>query len=174
MKSRCILCSIVVILIFSSAGVRKAAALDKSPAIGEYAPPFVLRDIDGKRVSLSEHKGQVILLNFWASWCHACRSEMSSLNDLYKSLKDSGLEVFAVSVDSSEESLRSFVSGKKFSFPILFDKGGDTYFEQFGVIGLPVTFVIDRQGVLVDKIIGSTDWDSPEIRKRILGVLDRK
>jgi peroxiredoxin len=174
MKSRCVLCSIVVILIFSSAGVRKAAALDKSPEIGEYAPPFVLRDIDGKRVSLSEHKGEVILLNFWASWCHACKSEMSSMNNLYKSLKGRGLEVFAVSIDSSEKSLRSFVAGKGLSFPILFDKDGERYFEQFDVIGLPVTFVIDRQGILVDKIMGSTDWDSPEMRKRILGILDRK
>jgi peroxiredoxin len=174
MKSRCFLCSIVLIMVFSSAGARKAFAFDTAPEIGKYAPPFVLNDINGKRVTLAEHKGKVILLNFWATWCHACKSEMASMNNLYRSMKDKGLEVFAVSIDSSEESLRSFVAGKSLSFRIFFDKNGEGYFEQFGVIGLPVTFVIDRQGILVDKIMGSTDWDSPEMRTRILTILNRK
>lgn len=174
MKSRCFLCSIVLILIFSSAGSGKALALDEAPRIGEHAPPFVLRDINGSTVSLARHKGKVILLNFWATWCHACSAEMSSMNDLYNSLKDKGLEVFAVSIDSSEKSLKSYIAKKTISFPVLFDRNGEGYFEQFGVIGLPVTFVIDRQGVLVDKFLGTTDWDSPEIRSKILRVINAK
>lgn len=174
MKSRCFLCSIVLIMIFSSAGSRKALAIGAAPQIGEYAPLFVLRDINGKRVSLAEHRGKVVLLNFWATWCHACTSEMSSMNNLYRSLRDKGLEVLAVSIDSSEKSLKSFVEKKGISFPVLFDKDGDSYFEQFRVIGLPVTFVIDRRGVLVDKVRGGTDWDSPEMRNKILDILNRK
>jgi cytochrome c biogenesis protein CcmG/thiol:disulfide interchange protein DsbE len=161
-------------MIFSSVGARKAMAFGSAPEIGQNAPPFVLNDIAGKRVSLADQRGKVILLNFWATWCHACKSEMSSMNDLYRSFKDRGLEVFAVSIDSSENSPRSFVEGKGLSFPVLFDKDGEGYFEQFGVIGIPVTFVIDRQGILVDKIMGSTDWDSAEIRNRILGILNQR
>jgi peroxiredoxin len=174
MKSRCFLCSIVLIMIFSSAGARKAFALHTAPEIGQYAPPFVLNDINGEKTSLAEQRGKVVLLNFWASWCHACKSEMSSMNNLYRSMRGKGLEVFAVSIDSSEQSLRSFVAGKSLSFRVILDKNGEGYFEQFGVIGLPVTFVIDRRGILVDKIMGSTDWDSPEMRNRILAILNRR
>lgn len=174
MKSRCLLCSIVLIMIFSSVGTRKALALKEAPRIGGYAPLFVLRDVNGKTVTLAQYKGKVILLNFWASWCHACKSEMSSMNDLYRSYKDKGLEVFAVSIDNSERSLKSFLSKEAVSFPVLFDKNGEGYFEQFGVIGLPATFVIDRRGILVDKFLGSTDWDSPSVRKRILSVLNQR
>lgn len=161
-------------MIFSSVGTRKALALKEAPRIGGYAPLFVLRDVNGKTVTLAQYKGKVILLNFWASWCHACKSEMSSMNDLYRSYKDKGLEVFAVSIDNSERSLKSFLSKEAVSFPVLFDKNGEGYFEQFGVIGLPATFVIDRRGILVDKFLGSTDWDSPSVRKRILSVLNQR
>lgn len=174
MKSRCFLCSIVLVMIFSGAGAGRALALDAAPEIGQYAPPFALRDMNGRKVSLTERKGKVVLLNFWATWCHACKSEMSSMNNLYRTFRDKGLEVFAVSIDNSEDAPRSFVAREGFSFPVLFDKNGENYFEQFGVIGLPVTFIIDRQGILVDKIMGSTDWDSPEIRSRILGILNRR
>jgi peroxiredoxin len=174
MKSRCFLCSIVLIMIFSSAGARKAIAFDTAPEIGKYAPPLLLSDINGKKVTLAEIRGKVILLNFWATWCHACKSEMDSMNNLYRTMKDKGLEVFAVSIDGSEQSLRSFVAERSLSFRVFFDKNGDSYFEQFGVIGLPVTFVIDRHGILVDRIMGSTDWDSPEMRTRILTLLNRR
>lgn len=174
MTSRCFLCSILLIVIFSGAGIRKAAALDTGPEIGKYAPPFELRDINGKIVSLAGQRGKVVLLNFWATWCHACRSELPSMNNLYKSLKSKGLQVLAVSVDNSENSLRSFVAREGLSFPVLFDRNGDSYFEQFGIIGLPVTFIIDRSGILVEKVMGSTDWESPEMRNRILSILDRR
>lgn len=161
-------------MIFSGVGARDALALDAAPGIGQYAPPFILSDINGKRVSLVQHRGKVVLLNFWATWCHACKAEMSSMNKLYSAFKDKGLEVFAVSIDSSEKSPRSFAAREELSFPVLFDKDGENYFEQFGVIGLPVTFLIDRRGILVDRIMGSTDWDSPEIRSKILGILNQE
>lgn len=174
MKSRCFLCSFVLILIFSSAGSGRALALDAAPQIGEHAPPFVLRDINGTTVSMAQDKGRVILLNFWASWCHACSAEMSSMNHLYNSLKNKGLEVFAISIDSSDKSLKSYVAKRAISFPVLFDRNGEGYFEQFGLIGLPATFLIDRRGIIVDKFLGTTDWDSPEIRSKILGLINSK
>ena len=161
-------------IVFSGAGSGLALASDKTPQLGDHVPQFVLNDINGKAVSLAKYSGKVILLNFWASWCHACKSEMSSMNDLYRSLNSKGLEVVAVSVDSSEDSLKSFLSGRAIAFPILFDKNGEGYFQQFHVFGLPATFLINRKGILVDKFMGSTDWDSPGVRNKILGILKQQ
>lgn len=136
------------------------------------APVFELRDLEGKRVSLNDFKGRVILLNFWATWCVPCRAEMPSLENLYRSFKGRGLVVIGVSVDNSTKAVKSFVREKGITFPILLDENKEVSFDDYGVIGLPVTFLIDRKGNIVEKFFGERQWDSDEIKERIRELLE--
>lgn len=142
------------------------------PDEGKVAPIFELRDLDGKKVSLSEFRGKVVLLNFWATWCAPCRAEMPSFENLYRNFKGKGLVVIGVSVDNSDRTVKSFVREKGITFPILLDEKKEVSFDDYGVIGLPVTFLIDRKGNIVEKFFGERQWDSEEIKERIKRLLE--
>jgi len=128
-------------------------------------------DLHGKAVSLSDYRGKVILLNFWATWCGPCRVEMPAMEALYRSMQSRGLEIIAVSVDQEGTAVtRPFQENLGLSFPILHDQDyqvGLTY----GARTLPMTFAIDRQGVIRQLVFGSRDWNSPEARRGIAQVL---
>lgn len=135
------------------------------------APDFTLNDINGEKVNLSEFRGKVVLLNFWATWCGPCRAEMPSLNNLYNEFKDKGLVVLAVSVDTSEKPVRSFIKDLKLSFPVLMDKNKAVSFDEYGVFGLPTTFLINKNGMITEKIMGEREWDSPQMKEKISRLL---
>lgn len=163
---------ISIFLVFSLIpGIRTAGSADAVTEAGKYAPLFELKDLDGKKTALSQYRGKVVLLNFWATWCSPCRSEMPSLTDLYSDFKDRGFVVLAVSVDTSERSVKSFVSAEKIGFPVLVDKDKDVYFDQYGIVGIPVSFLIDRNGLIAEKFVGERQWNSPEMKNKILRLL---
>lgn len=149
----------------------RAVANQGRPSIGSPAPDFRLMDIDGKSVSLSDYQGKVVLLNFWATWCGPCRIEMPAMEALYRSMQPKGLEILAVSVDQQGTAVtRPFQEAMGLSFPILHDQDyqvGLTY----GARTLPMTFAIDRRGVIRQLVFGARDWNSPEGRKGIAEVL---
>ncbi len=155
---------ILLLFVFSS-GYRAYAAQ------GTAAPDFTLSDINGRKVTLSEFRGKVVLLNFWATWCGPCRAEMPALNNLYLDLKGKGLVVLAVSVDPSDKPVRSFVSEKKLGFPVLLDKEKEVYFDSYAVVGLPAAFLIDKKGMVVEKIMGEQEWDSAQMKEKIIKLL---
>lgn len=130
------------------------------------APDFTLRDVNGRTVSLSSLKGKVILVNFWATWCPPCKAEMPSMNKLYNSLKVRGLEIIAVSSDSSLSSIKDFLAKNRVDFLVLHDEK-KTVTLQYKVFSLPTTFLIDRNGLIVEKYYGEYDWTDPEVRSRI-------
>jgi peroxiredoxin len=138
------------------------------------APDFTLNDINGKKVNLSEFRGKVVVLNFWATWCGPCRAEMPSLNNLYNEYKDKGLVVLAVSMDTSEKPVKSFVKELKLAFPVLMDKDKAVSFDEYAVLGLPTTFLIDKNGGVIEKIMGEKEWDSPQMKEKILKLLGGK
>lgn len=141
------------------------------PSKGSPAPDFRLMDMHGKAVSLSDFQGKVVLLNFWATWCGPCRVEMPAMEALYRSMQSKGLEIVAVSVDQQGTAVtRPFQEAMGLSFPILHDQDyevGLTY----GARTLPMTFAIDRQGIIRQVVFGSRDWNSPEARRGIAEVL---
>ena len=145
-------------------------AFAKTP--GSLAPDFTLPDLDGKNVTLSKFRGKVVLLNFWNTWCGPCRAEMPSLNNLYLELKDKGLVVLSISIDTSEEPVRAFISERKLVFPVLMDKKQKVYSKKYFLYGLPVTFLIDKKGIIVEKFIGERDWSSQEMKEKIARLLD--
>ena len=135
--------------------------------VGDEAPNFMLRDLAGNVMSLSQLRGKVVLLNFWATWCGPCRVEMPAMEQLYRTLPRGEFEILAVSTDSQGAAVtRPFQKQMGFTFPILHDseyRVGLAY----GARTIPITFMVDRHGVVRQKIFGARDWDSPEARDLI-------
>jgi peroxiredoxin len=130
---------------------------------GFKVPSFTFPDINGKEVSLSDQRGKVILVNVWATWCPPCRREMPSMQRLYEKFKGKNFEILAVSIDSEgREAVEPFMRKMNLTFPALLDPG-ETIRSLYGITGVPESFIIDQQGILVEKIIGPVNWATPEV-----------
>lgn len=141
--------------------------------VGKRAPDFSLKDINDRTVSLSYLKGSVVLINFWATWCPPCRYEMSSLNKLYKEYKSRGFVVVAVSKDRSVTYVKDYLSKNPVDLVILMDFDNKLS-RQFRVFSLPMSFLLDKNGVIIEMFLGEEEWDSPKIKNKIkaaLGIL---
>jgi thiol-disulfide isomerase/thioredoxin len=125
---------------------------------------FTLSLLDGVNTSLFANKGKVVILNFWATWCPPCREEMPSMEILYKRFKNNGLEILAVDGGEDDDTVRQFIRNSNYTFPVLIDKNGMVNYV-YGIQAIPTSFIIDREGKILIRIIGSIKWDSPEIIK---------
>ncbi len=127
--------------------------------VGNSAPDFELPDLEETTVRLSDYRGKVVFLNFWATWCQPCREEMPSMEVLYKQFKRDGLVVLAVSIDrvTTAQEIPPFVKSMNLTFPVLVDSWGQTD-KRYKLMGVPETYIIDQQGVLREKVIGPRDW----------------
>lgn len=134
---------------------------------GEPAPNFQLRDMNGRVVALSDLRGKVVLLNFWATWCGPCRVEMPAMERLYRAYDRKDFEILAVSTDAQGVAVtRPFQQENKLTFPILHDadfRVGLSY----GARTLPMTFMVDREGIVRQHIFGARDWEAPEAHQLI-------
>ena len=148
-------------------------ANDIRPDEGHFAPDFVLRTLDGKTVQLSEFRGKkVVLINFWATWCPPCRLEMPTMQQIYSEYKVKGFEILAVNIEpDAKQAIRDFVKELRLTFPIALDPDMKVA-RKFRVIGLPVSVLIDRQGIVRAKEIGYHDWTDKASRKRVEGLLN--
>lgn len=126
--------------------------------VGQPAPDISLMDMQGNQVSLSQFKGKVVILNFWATWCPPCREEMPSMEKLHRDFGEKGLVILAVNVEENgRQAVEAFLKKTPYTFPILFD-GDKTAQNTYGVFRFPESFIIDRNGNVVEKIIGARDW----------------
>ena len=117
------------------------------PAVGQPAADFALRSLGTANVRLSEHRGEVVLLNFWATWCGPCRQEMPLLNDLYVKYQRAGLTLLGVNIDAPAAQAAEMVRALKVSYPILIDDR-QSVGRLYAVGSMPLTVLIDRQGVV--------------------------
>jgi thiol-disulfide isomerase/thioredoxin len=113
-------------------------------------------------VQLSNLKGNIVFLNFWATWCPPCRAEMPSMQALYERFGDKGLEFIAVDIMEKETDILEFLDSYKLSFPILLDSYGNVA-NKYGISAIPATFIIGRDGNIIAKVAGARKWDTPEM-----------
>ncbi len=130
------------------------------------APDFTIETLQGDEVSLSDYRGEVVLLNLWATWCPPCREEMPSMQSVYDQLKDRGFTILAVAAPSPPretfEKIENYIADEKYTFPVLIDmehKVNGIY----GTGSIPTSWVVDTEGNLVARLVGATDWESESI-----------
>ncbi len=131
----------------------------KVATVGEAAPDFTLVDRKGKRWTLSQLKGQVVFVNFWATWCPPCRQEMPSMQKLHQWLPKDKFKMLAILNRDDPALADSFAAKLGITMPILDDQA-NLVGPKYGLTGLPETFIIDKQGILRQKFIGPYEWDS--------------
>lgn len=140
-------------------------------ARGSSAPAFDLPVLgETGRLSLADHRGRVVLLNFWATWCKPCEDEMPAMERLYRSLGSEPFEVLAVSVDEDLAELASFRERLGLSFPILMDPRQQVT-RRYQTTGFPESLLIDRSGRVAERYVGPRDWDAAPYRARIRRLL---
>lgn len=123
------------------------------PAVGTSAEDFRLVDLEGKQQSLSQHRGKVVLVNFWATWCKPCTTEMPAMQITYDKLREKGFVVLAINELEDEAKVREHIKQYGHTFPVLMDRDNKVA-NQFGVFGLPVSVFIDEKGVVQEYIKG--------------------
>jgi peroxiredoxin len=134
----------------------------KSADVGDIAPDFQLEDAAGNQVSLADLRGKVVLVNFWATWCPPCREEMPSMEKLYAAMSGEDFVMLAVNIEENgRDTVPAFLEKAPHTFPILYDDQGVVQ-QLYGVYRFPESFVIRKDGVIDDKVIGAIDWAHPE------------
>jgi peroxiredoxin len=130
------------------------------------ASEFVLKDIDGKEYRLSQFRGKVVIVNFWATWCPPCREEMPSMDRAYEKLKKSGILILAINIGEDEDAIFKFTADYPVNFPLLMDQDSRVI-NQWPVTALPTTYVVDPKGHIVYRAIGSREWDDEVLLKKL-------
>jgi cytochrome c biogenesis protein CcmG, thiol:disulfide interchange protein DsbE len=129
--------------------------------IGKVAPDFTVRDVQ-RSVTLSQLKGQIVVLNFWATWCPPCIEEMPSLVEMQQKMKDKGITVLAVSVDADGNAYQQFLRDHNVNLLSIRDADQKSN-ELYGTFKFPETYIIDRNGIVRRKFIGAVDWTEPDV-----------
>jgi len=139
-----------------------AAAKELKPWSGGRTPPLLLRDIDGKSHNLADYRGQVVLVNFWATWCEPCRDEMPAIQRLSNKLAGKPFVVLAVNLDEPESRIRNFLSKMPLDFPILVDQE-KAVTKAWKVRVLPMSFIVGRDGRIRYSLTGELAWDHDSV-----------
>ncbi len=147
------------------AGLAREAGME-TYAVALKAPNFELRGLDGEARAKRDYRGRVVLLNFWGSWCPPCREEFPSLERLHEALGGRDFTVLAIAVADTGDAVAGFLAGRRPAFDILLDedrKAADAYH----AAGVPVTYLLDRQGRLLAGKTGPQQWDGPQMQSLI-------
>ena len=137
------------------------------------APDFTVKDLNGNPVSLSDFRGRPVLFNLWATWCPPCREEMPSMEKLYTKLKDEGFVILAASSTLSNDKLadvQSYAKKNNFSFHVLFDAEEAIDYSYF-TGSIPTSYIIDKDGMMVARLVGGIDWSTPQMETAIRELL---
>ena len=149
---------LIPVVVFSSVLLPGCAspgqAMEYGPEVGKLAPDFTLKKLDGQEVSLSDFRGEPVLLNFWASWCGPCRLEMPFLQEIYEEWSGEGLVLLAVNLQERQGTVEEFIEGAGYTFPVLLAPSNKVPLS-YNIRGIPATFFIDADGVIRDIKIGA-------------------
>ncbi|MBI5640123.1 MAG: TlpA family protein disulfide reductase [Nitrospirae bacterium] len=163
MKNKWLLIVLSVTLACLMTACQKAG--DKEIAIGVKAPVFDVTDArTNKRISTADFKEKVIFLNFWASWCQPCKEEMPSIEALFREMAfDDSFVMITVLYNDSPQDALGYMNANGYTFPLHTDKDNESS-RKFGVTGVPETYIIDKKGIIKNRVIGAADWNSEEMK----------
>jgi peroxiredoxin len=147
-----------------------ADAVDLKPWTGGPPPAFALKSLDGTSHRLSDYRGKVVLINFWATWCAPCRDEMPSIQELSDKLKGKPFVVLAINLDEPESRVRKFLTQMKVDFPILLDPGREVA-RQWDARILPASFIIGPDGRIRYSLVGELNWGHDIVVSRVSELL---
>lgn len=137
------------------------------------APDFTLVNPDGKKVSLKDFRGKVVFLNFWATWCKYCGDEMPSMQRLYQEFRGKGFEIVGVNVKDKRPDALAFAKKLRVTYPIVLDPEGEVGL-LYGAFGMPLSYLIDRNGTVLARLFGPADWYSPGARALIKTLVEQE
>ena len=161
---------IVIVLMLVGGSIYMSTASSSRPAyepvknvhVGDVAPSFQLEDTKGNKVSLEDLRGKVVLVNFWATWCPPCRAEMPSMEKLYEAMAGDDFVMLAINAEENGRNVvPDFLKKTPHNVTILYDDQGVVQ-HLYGVYKFPESFVIRKDGIIDDKVIGALDWAHPE------------
>jgi peroxiredoxin len=138
---------------------------------GSTAPDFVLKSMTGENLRLSEYRGRVVLLAFWASWCGECRSQLEGLGSLYERYSSAGLELLAVSLDTRRSQVEDAMQAAHVAYPVVHDAGGEVG-QMYDVSSMPLVVLIDREGVVRDVFEGYKRGNEEEYLERVRALMN--
>ena len=141
-----------------------------SSVINKPAQEFAMKDLEGNIRNITDWKGKVVLLNFWATWCPPCRYEMPALERLWKKVKNKNIIILGLNVGEDADTIFEFTGTYPMSFPIPMDIDGKVI-EQYPIKGLPTTYVINPQGMVTHRAVGSREWDEEWMIKKLESLL---
>ncbi len=140
---------------------------------GDMAPDFQLPDLNGEIIKLSQFSGKIVFLNFWATWCPPCIEEIPSINELRKRINRDDFVILAVNIDQTgRDNIKEFIKSKGIEFRVLLDPKSSVSAGKYGITGVPETFLIGRDGRIIERYIGPRDWTDEEFVRffnKILG-----
>jgi peroxiredoxin len=166
--------TLLIAFFIASLYVRGMGKEGKIISYGDRAPGFSLQTLEGKTVSLSDLRGKVVMVHFWATWCPPCVEEIPTLEQLSRSIKAKDFEILAVSVDDGgADAVAQFIKKNGLSIPVLLDPTRSIA-KLYGTFKFPETYIIDRQGVVRDKAIGPRDWMNPSSTRILRGLLEAR
>ena len=160
-----ILPAVALLLVFGYGLLTREAPApdDTAPRLGKPLADFTLPDLQGRAVQLTALRGKVVFVNVWATWCAPCIEEMPTIQQLYERLHGRGLEILAVSLDAlGAQVVVPFIQSHRLSFPTLLDTKNIVQ-RLYMTTGVPESFIVDKRGILVEKVVGPRDWAHPQL-----------
>ena len=148
-----VVAAVAVVVVLLASGLGRDPSVIASPLVGRAAPNFTLPELDGPQITLSTLRGQIVVINFWASWCTECQVEQTALDRTWQQFQDSGVVVIGVNFEDATADARNYVRTAGVTYPIVEDAGSQTALA-YGLRGVPETFVLNRSGRIVGHLIG--------------------
>ncbi len=173
MKQKNLIILIVIFLaVFVGIFAIQRKDITEKAAVGIPVPDIELIDMNKNTLKLSDLKGSVIFVNFWATWCTSCIDELPSIEILFNTLsKNNQFRMITIIFKDNETNVFNFIKHTGYTFPVYFNPD-DSAPRKFGITGVPETFIIDKKGILRNKVIGPQQWDSPQILNNIQALIN--
>lgn len=149
-------------LVFFTFKEEKSERRQQGSGLEQKSPVFEVSDLSGKRITSADLLGNVVFVNFWASWCQPCKDEMASIESTFRSAgRNPNFKMVTVLYKDSPQNAVEYMKSQGYTFPVYIDQQGKSA-SAFGVTGVPETYIIDKRGMLKNRVIGPADWSGPE------------